>query len=102
MIFLIENIISYLSCLKATNGGPNRYPDLPIDIPNYLDTHGYNVDIYITFNFIIRFHELKCPCKGIIKATNRGKILCLGPQVVALTTTSIFFNLSMIYTQMKW
>ncbi len=26
---------------EATSLGPNRYPDLPIDIPNYLDTHGY-------------------------------------------------------------
>ena len=29
-------------------------------------------DKYITFNFIIRFHELKCPGKEIIKTTTRG------------------------------
>ena len=27
--------------LKATTRGPNRYTDIPIDIPNYLNMHGY-------------------------------------------------------------
>ena len=27
--------------LKDINWGPNRYPDMPIDIPNYFNMHGY-------------------------------------------------------------
>ncbi len=27
--------------LKATNRGPIRYTDMLLDIPNYLNTHGY-------------------------------------------------------------
>ena len=33
---------------KATTQGPNRYPDMTIDIPNYLNTHGYFKDRYAT------------------------------------------------------
>ncbi len=32
------------SCfVKATTRGPNRYPDMPIDIPNYLKTPCYSL-----------------------------------------------------------
>ena len=44
----------------------------------------YKVDNSITFNLIIRFHELKCPCKEIIKATTWGPRHSNLPRRVAL------------------
>ncbi len=34
-------VIAVENHLKDTNQGPNRYPDMIIDIPNYLETCGY-------------------------------------------------------------
>ena len=45
----------------------------------------YIVDNYITFNLIIRFHELKCLGKEIIEATPRDPRHNILPPVVALT-----------------
>ncbi len=55
---------------KATTGGPKRYPDMSIEILNYLQH--VHISIVKVFNFIIRFHELKCSGKEIIKATTQG------------------------------
>ena len=67
---------------KATNWGPKLYSDTIKQILIYFRTSRY-FDIKS-----IRFHELKCPGKQIIKATNQSKSLCHGPQVVALNVHS--------------
>ncbi len=65
------------SLIEATNRGPKTYTDMSIDILNYLNTHGYfnseRIDNYITFNLIIKFHELKCPGTEIIKVCQSQK-----------------------------
>ncbi len=50
----------------------------------------HKVDNYITFNLIIRFHELKCPGKEIIKATTWGTRHNNLPRLVALSKRSLF------------
>ncbi len=65
-----------IKALKATTGGPKRYPDMPIDILNYLQ----NVHISIVK------YELKCDGIEIIKATTRGPRHNILPPVVALNT----------------
>ena len=95
--FNLKIISCYYFRFKATTQGSNKYNDMPIDIPNYLNTHGnFNSEsirltkpqdhgqyllphffyfiksIINNYNLIIRFHELKCPGKEIIKATTWG------------------------------
>ena len=51
------------------------------------------VKVYITFNLIIRFYELKCPGKEIIKAIPRGPRHNNLPPLVALTMGAILTSL---------
>ncbi len=69
---------------KATTRGPNRIPDVPIDTPNYLNTHGYFKSESIHF-LKPRDHELKCPAKEITKATTWGPRHNILPWLVALS-----------------
>ena len=70
-------IVIFWSCLLSTAGST-------------CNIHGsschvfYKVDNYITFNLIIRFHQLKCPGKEIIKATTWGPRHNNLPRLVAL------------------
>ena len=69
--------------VKATTGGPKRYPDMSIEILNYLQhVHISIVKVYI------RFHKLKCSGKEIIKATTQGPRHNILPPVVALSSIS--------------
>ncbi len=55
----IEIVIKDCSAqLKATNRGPNKYPDLPIDIPNYLDTHVTNSENALDILNSLEFYKI--------------------------------------------
>ena len=74
---------------------------MPIDTPNYLNTHGYFNSESIHF-LKPRDSELKCPGKEIIKATTWGPRHNILPWLVALSMGLVWRGWKLLTIRPSW